>query len=230
MKLERESYKVIRTKYTKLGKGAVRLTQSTLIFALAISANTNTYQFPVLDTDNAATAKPYEIRLNMNDEFISYEVGYYIVSSNRDLNDIPLGYYWWTYAPFELGLTAAQLVGAWDAKMSIDINNIKRLEKWDMKKHNFIPRTQLKNSFVGSTFATQPSINYAADGVATMQPMLTLSGAKKNNVVLTLAKSIVGAVSLQQNLPDGQNIFYDFKDLALLFRGMLAQNAAKFQN
>ncbi len=230
MKLERESFKVIREKYTKIGKGQVRLTQSTLIFAAAIQANTKTYTFPVLETDNASTAKPYEIRLNMNDEFISYEVGYYVVSIARDLDDNVFGYSWWTYAPYELALTAANLLGAWDGKMSIDINNIKRLEKWDLKKHNFVPRTQLKSSFVGSTFATQPSIDFRSDGVATMQPMLTLSGAKKNNINITLSNSVSGAISLLQTLPDGQALFNDFKDLALLFRGMLAQNAAKFQS
>jgi hypothetical protein len=230
MKLERESYKVIREKYTKIGKGNVRLTQSSLIFAQAISANTKTYAFPVLDTDNASTTRPYEIRLNMNDEFISYEVGYYVVSQNRDAEDVPLGFGFWTYAPYELALTAASLVGAWDARMSIDINNIKRLENWDMKKHNFVPRTQLKNSFAASLFATIPSIDFSKDGCETMQPMITLSGAKKNNIVITLANSIVGSVSLQQTLPDTNAIFYDFKELCLLFRGMLAQNAAKFQN
>lgn len=224
----RNSYKVIAEKYAKLGKKNVRLTQSSLLLVQPIKANTDTYQFPVLETDTAIAPQPEEIRLNQNDEFISYDLAYYVMAS-MERNDVDAGRFFFTYAPMELHGSFALIQGAWLGKLSISVNKITRLENWDMKKHNIIPRTQFQNFDADIPHALQPSIRYDADGVFAMQPMVTLSGAKKNNITLSLVAAISASATGDWSLTDTTAITFKADKLALLFRGMLAQNAAKFQ-
>lgn len=232
----RNSYKAILRRYKKIDKGNVRLTQSSLLLERSINATTDTYRFPVLETDpgdNAGRAFIEEIRLNQNDEFISYEVGYYIVADKTPtpeyLEADIFGRFFFTYAPDELGGGAVgALEDAWLGNLQILVNKISRLERWDLKKHNCIPRTQFKSSDPGQVFATQPSIDYEKDGTYQMQPMLTLSGAKKNDVIVSLIHAIPSDVVMPWTTPVDDVVFH-MKRLALVFRGMLAQNAAKFQ-
>lgn len=224
----RNSYKVIYAKYKKLGKKNVRLTQSSLLLVQPISASTDTYTFPVLETDTAIAPQPEEIRLNQNDEFIAYDLGYYVMAS-MERNDVDAGRFFLTYAPMELHGSFAFIQGAWLGKIEILVNKISRLENWDVKKHNIIPRTQFQNSIVAIPTATQPSIRYDEDGMFPMQPMLTLSGAKKNTISLDLVAAISATATGDWSLPDTTAITFQANKLALLFRGMLAQNAAKFQ-
>jgi hypothetical protein len=112
--------------------------------------------------------------------------------------------------------------------LQILVNKISRLERWDLKKHNYVPRTQFQNTSAGIPASTQPSIDYSEHGTYPMQPMLTLSGAKKNDVVVTLVNSVPTATGTWTPSTGG-TIAITINKLALLFRGMLAQNAASFQ-
>jgi len=232
----RYNYALIKKRYAKRGKKIVRLTQSSLLLVQAIDATTNVYKFPVLETDNAVAPLPEEIRLNTNDEFISYDLGYYLMANKvavqvEETPIVPLlnAKMFFTYAPDELGVPYGNLQDAWLGKLEILVNKISRLEKWDLKRHNVIPRTQFRNSLRGIPIATQPSADYKKDGMFEMSPMLTLSGAKKNEVTVTLVHAVPSTVTGTWANPDGNAIRFDAKWLALLFRGMLAQNAAKFQ-
>lgn len=228
----RNSYRVIKKKYDKIGKGNVRLTQSSLILMILIDATKDTYKFPVLESDNQTATFPEEIRLNINDEFVSYEVGFYIVAqtSLEGVADIEEGIQYWTYAPMELSAVFVGLQRTWNSLLQILVNKISRLEKWDLKKHNFVPRTQFQNTSAGIPTATQPSLAYREDGMFPMQPMVTLSGAKKNDIVITLSGgSVAPSGVVTWTPPVGGVINYNVTKLAMIFRGMLAQNGAKFQ-
>jgi len=97
-----------------------------------------------------------------------------------------------------------------------------------MKKHNYIARTQFVNfSAVGG--ARQPSVEFEDNGTLPMQPMITLSGAKKNDVVITLDAGITPASVGAWTVDDGDVLTISATQLALYFRGMLAQNTSKFQ-
>lgn len=238
MKQIRESYRVIKKKYAKIGKGTVRLTQSSLILMQAIDPAKDVYKFPVLETDTATAPFPDEIRLNINDEFISYDVAYYLVAEKTWnhtegglTSSVKAGNFYFTHAPDELNGQFSLLEKAWDGFLQILVNKISRLEKWDLKKHNYIPRTQFQNSSAGIPSATQPSVDYSDHGTFPMQPMLTLSGAKKNDILVTLLGGAIPSTSTGNwVLPSaGDTIDFKINRLALFFRGMLAQNAAKFQ-
>ena len=237
MKNIRYSFDLIAKKYAKRGKGAVRLTQSSLLLAQAIDAKKSDYTFPVLTTDNAVPPLPWEVRLNINDEFVSYDLGYYLVAEKTvakgaDPVVIPptfAGHFFFSYAPDELNASFALLEDGWLGVLNISVNNINRLTNWDLKKHNFIPRTQFQNSSAGIPSATQPNLDYSDDGTFPMQPMLTLSGAKKNLIAISLVAAIPSTSAGTWTLPDTGTVLYEMKYFSLIFRGMLAQNAAKFQ-
>jgi len=232
---QRRSFKKIRGKYGKMRRkaraegvkmGKVRLTQSTLLFIQPISAATTTYKFRVLESE--VPVLPAEIRLNQNDEFISYEVGYYPLGDILDAGGVAVGTHHHSYAPMELDASFAQLTGAWRATMQILVNKISYLENWDMKKHNCITRTQWASQMAAEN-ARQPSNNFEDEGALPMQPMLTISGAKKNDIIITLNTAITPASAGAWTSQDGDVLTITATQLALYFRGMLAQNASKFQ-
>jgi len=227
MKLgQRQSFKAIKQRYKRVGKRNVRLTQSTLFLIQAITATKAVYKFLVLESDTPVL--PTEIRLNQNDEFISYEVGYYVLGDILDAVGLAVGTHHHSYAAMELDASFATLTGAWRGTLQILVNKISRLENWDMKKHNYISRTQWASDMTAQN-ATQPSIDFDDDGDTIMQPMLTLSGAKKNDVIISLDAAILPTASGAWVSQDGDTLTITATQLALYFRGMLAQNASNFQ-
>lgn len=226
--MQRASYQLILAKYKERNKGSVRLTQSSIILIQPIQSNTKTYNFPILQSDNQSPALPQEQKLNLNDEFITYQVGYYLRSGQRGTTGGLTGAMYLTYVPVELNGALAPLNAAYEGKMTIDINGIKRLENWDMLRHKCIPRTQYQDFSVGIPQATQPSICYNEAGVTEMQPMITFTGAKKNEITISLSDSISSGLTYDFATKTGA-LVYEVSQLVLIFRGMLAQNAAKFQ-
>lgn len=227
-KMERASYQLILAKYQKRGKGNVRLTQSSLVLMQEIQSNTKTYNFPVLQSDNQSAIQPEEVRLNLNDEFVSYEVQYLLQAKGRVAGTAIDYNTYLTYAPAEINASLAQLNAAFDAKMTIDVNGVKRLENWDMIKHKCTPRTQYQSVSAGIPSATAPSICLNNDGAVTMQPMITFTGAKKNEITLAMTQNVNGGL-IYDWVTVGGAITNQVKNLVLIFRGMLGQNAAVFQ-
>lgn len=226
MRMERVSFLAIKKKYVKLKKGNVRLTQSTLYLMQVIDPNTKVYTYPVLNTENNIAPQPEEIRLNINDEFIAYQVGYFVKGEYQGgSGNSP---YMFTNAPVELSEKFNLTGRAWWGNLSIAVNNIKRLENWDLRRHLAKTRTQFQNSSAGINQATEPSIDLSETGWYNMQPMLTLSGAKKNEIVTTHPYAITNSQD-KWTVATGNQITVTMDYLMLGFRGMLAQNASKFQ-
>jgi len=213
-------------------RSTVRLTQSSLILMKEINPSTNVYKFAILENDNAVPPLPEEIRLNTNDEFTSYEVGYYVVAGTtlEGDPDVDEGKEFFTYAPMELDSSFVAIQKAWNGVVDIEVNKINRLDNWDLKKHNFIPRTQFQSAGAVLPSASQPSMDFAENGTYPMQPMLVLSGSKKTKIGVTLnGGSIPATTTGTWTVEDGGQITYTVKWLAVTFRGLLGQNASKFQ-
>ncbi|MFZ9455489.1 MAG: hypothetical protein ACO27Q_09685, partial [Bacteroidia bacterium] len=98
--MARLNYANIISKYRNIGKGAVRLTQSSLYLSKPIVATQTTYNFDILETQTA-TQQADEIRLNLNDEFIVTTMGLYLEADffNPGATGIKRLF---TYAPVEL--------------------------------------------------------------------------------------------------------------------------------
>jgi hypothetical protein len=223
--MARVNYNVIAQKYRNVGKGNVRLTQSSLFLTKPINPNVTTYTFDVLETQTASLQGD-EIRLNLNDEFIITQIGMYLVGN---INGSP-GRVLFTTPPYELATTAAdRLTDFYAGAFKIAINNIVYMEKWDSSKHQVIGTTQFQSYQMGVAVApTFAEKNLAKDGMYGVEPMITLSGAKKNDLVLQLPAAITAGVFAWTDYSGlAQTINID--RVGLMLRGFNAQNGATFQ-
>jgi hypothetical protein len=232
MAKSRVNFSLIKANYNKIGKGNVRLTQSSLFITKDIDPTKSNYDFDVLE-NQTQTLQPDEIRLNINDEFIVTDLGVYLYgrwsASTPEGAKIGTGTQLLTYAPCELDGTALLSKDLYAGQLKIAVNNIVYLEKWDTRKHELVTRTQFASQLAGTTVATIPSNDFSSDGMMPFSPLLTLSGAKKNDISIRLPQSISGsAVSwLDQK---GNTIKVEITKIALRMYGLNAQNGAKFQN
>jgi len=233
----RVNFANIISKYNKLGKGNVRLTQSTLLISKPILPTVATYQFDVLETQTA-TLVGDEIRLNLNDEFIITTMGVYLeadVTSTLDgRTTIVGGRTLFTYVPVETSSSLVTLNDVYNGALQISVNNIVYLDKWDTKKHECRPRTQYANfgaaaAAFNKVNAAQASSEFSKNAMFPVEPLLTLSGAKKNTITLTLPNAVTtGTFAVLTD--DGSTLTYTINRIALLMRGLNAQNGASFQN
>lgn len=223
--MARVNYNVIAQKYRNVGKGNVRLTQSSLFLTKPISSSVTTYNFDVLETQTA-TLQNDEIRLNLNDEFIITQIGMYLVGN---INGTP-GRILLTTPPYELNTSAAdKLTDFYNGAFKIAINNIVYMEKWDTYKHQSRGTTQFQSfSALIAVPPTFPENNFAKNGMYGVEPMITLSGAKKNDLTLQIPSAITsGSFAWTDYQGVAQSIEID--RVGLLMRGFNAQNGATFQ-
>lgn len=223
----------IISKYNKLGKGNVRLTQSTLIISKPILPTTATYQFDVLETQTS-TLVGDEIRLNLNDEFVITTMGIYLeaeVSITDGTRVTTGGRTLFTYVPVENKADLISLNDVYNGALQISVNNIVYLDKWDTKKHECRPRTQYANASAATTIlqATQASSEFSKNAMFPVEPLLTLSGAKKNTITLTLPNAVT-AQTFNLVTDNASVVTYNINRIALVMRGLNAQNGASFQN
>ena len=229
----RINYANIISKYNKIGKGNVRLTQSTLILTKPILPTTATYNFDVLETQTS-TLQGNEIRLNLNDEYIVTTMGVYLEASATVTDGSTVttgGKTLFTYVPLENKAELISLNDVYNGALQIAVNNIVYLDKWDTKKHECRPRTQYGNFSSATTIlqATQASSEFSKNAMFPVEPLLTLSGAKKNTITLTLPNAITSQ-TFNLTTDTGAVVKYTIDRIALVMRGLNAQNGASFQS
>lgn len=230
----RINFSQILTKYKQIGKGNVRLTQSTLLLTKPIVATVANYSFDVLETQTA-TLQGNEIRLNLNDEFIVSTMGIYLQASVVTTSTAAVvtsrGTSLFAYIPMETTNNLCSLNDIYNGNLQIAVNNIVYLDKWDTRKHESRPDMpyQQRSAAVTINNATQASTKFNKDAMFPVEPLLTLSGAKKNSINLNLAGAI-SASTFTLTSDDGSTTAYTLDRIALVMRGLNAQNAASFQS
>jgi len=230
-KPNRVNFVKIREEYAKRGVKGVRLTESSLFLTQNIDATKASYTFDVLDSQNTGL-QPDEIRLNINDEFIATHMGVYLYGKGT-LTPVgplsPTAPQLFTSAPVEMSGQLIQLDGLYAGQVKIGVNNIVWVEKWATRKCRQVQRTQFASFIAGVPVATIASQENDMDGMIALEPMVTLSGAKKNEITLTLPKAItIGNFIFTTQ--SGDIINYDINRIAVQFFGLNAQNASVFQS
>ena len=220
-----------------MGKSNVRLTQSTLFLTKDIDATKSVYDFDVLE-NQTATLQGDELRLNLNDDFIISHLGVFLYGTYTFVKEpgssVELGKQLFTYVPYELGIgktindNPVRLKNLYTGALKIAVNNIVYLEKWDTRKSEKITRTQFSPYINGVANATTPSNDFSFDGMVKFEPLITLSGAKKNDISIRLPQAIDGGV-FETTLDDGAKISVNITRIAVRMYGLLAQNASSFQ-
>lgn len=217
--MKRTDFAIISKKYGAM-KQNPRLTEATLFLHQAISANKSSYTFDPLE--NAQQAAD-ESRLNINDEFVITDIGVFLYGKVETADVTPIETKaLLTALPMELIAPATSIKAGniWGGILSIDVNNIKYVEKYDTRKFNKAEAGRF--NVYGNT-----GFDFAKDIVEPLNPMVTLSGAKKNQITLSLPDSLQSFT--YQVVGVGQTMTYTIDRVALIMRGLNAQNAAKFQ-
>jgi len=233
--LDRYNFEAIKKRYDLLSKGAVRLTQGDLFLTKAIDPTKSVYTFDVLTNENA-TLQADEIRLNQNDEFIISEIGIFIYATFTDAGSV-VAPQLLSYAPVELDKAALKSKKLYAGVLTIGVNNIIYTEGWNIRKHEKITRTQFASMptpsagppVISNSYpTTMPNNDFSEDGFVPLAPLLTLSGAKKNQVTITLPVAMdVFSTSFKAQNQDV--ITVASTRVAIWFKGLKAQNAATFQ-
>jgi len=228
----RVNFKTILAKYQNINKGNVRLTQSTLFLSKPINPTTTVYNFDVLESQTQ-TLQGDEIRLNLNDEYTITQIGFYLQASILNELRVDTGAkVLLTHAQFQLlASEAIKLQPFYDGAFQIAVNNIVYLDKYDTKKSNYIPIAQNNlggGSALGFYTATSDSVDFTKNGLYFCEPMVVLSGAKKNTLQLTLPRAIdIANFTLTDN--SGANYILKVDRVVCKFLGLNAQNGASFQ-
>jgi hypothetical protein len=225
----RINFKTILAKYQAVGKGNVRLTQSTLFLTKPISPTTTVYNFDVLESQTQ-TLENGEIRLNLNDEYIITQIGFYLQGRITDERGVDSGKkVLLTYAPFQnTWQEAVKIASFYEGAFQIAVNNIVYLDKYDTRKNEVQPISQAQSLLAGTNSAMVDAANFSENGLYGTEPLLTLSGAKKNSLQLTLPSALdVATFSYTDAGANRYNIVVD--RVALKFLGLGAQNGASFQ-
>jgi hypothetical protein len=226
----RINFKTIIAKYSKLGKGNVRLTQSSLYLTKPISPSTTVYNFDVLETQ-ATTLQANEIRLNLNDEFIIASMSMGIECSILGRTGADTGAkYLLTYAPYEQNAAeAVKIANFYAGALQISVNNVVFLDKYDTRRSQITPTTEFGSAGAGIV-STQPSIDWSKDSFYGNEPLLTLSGAKKNQITINLPTALSTATFAVTSNGEGDTYSLRADRVFFFARGLNAQNGAVFQN
>jgi hypothetical protein len=220
-----------------MGKGNVRLTQSSLFLTKDIDATRSTYTFDVLE-NQTQTLQLDEIRLNLNDEFTITQAGLFLYgewSLSTSPERATLAPQLLTYAPVELDGAFIACKGLYAGTMRIAVNNIVYQEKLDTRRFEKVTRTQFNNAvpaYAASTDvsgATMPSNDFSTDGMIEYAPLIVLSGAKKNEITVTLPNAIAPVTGISFINNHGQNVYFNVTKIALKLYGLNGQNASKIQ-
>lgn len=228
----RVNFKTILAKYQNVNKGNVRLTQSTLFLSKPINPTTTVYNFDVLESQTQ-TLLGDEIRLNLNDEYTITQIGFYLQARVLDSRGGDTGAkVLLTNSQFQLNSAeAAKLQPFYDGAFQIAVNNIIYLDKYDTKKSNITPITQNNKGGgpgIGYYTGTSDSDDFSRHGLYPTEPMVVLSGAKKNTLQLTIPRAIDVATFVLTDNAD-QAYSYVVDRVVVKFLGLNAQNGASFQ-
>lgn len=225
----RINFKTILAKYQQIGKGNVRLTQSTLFLTRPINPTTTVYNFDVLESQTQ-TLEGNEIRLNLNDEFLITQIGFYLQGKLLNAENIDTGKkVLLTYIPLQTNsVEGFKLASYYDGSFQIAVNNIVYLDKYDTRKSEIIPISNDQSLLAGTNAAMVGSNDFAKHGLYGTEPMISLSGAKKNTLQLTLPSSLdVAKFVYTDNTGVKYTVLVD--RVAVKFLGLNAQNGASFQ-
>lgn len=224
----RKDYLRIKRAYDKLAKGNARVSQSDIVLIQPIDPNRTNYTFPVLETENANNPyNDWQIKLNMNDEFVVLQQSVTLWCRMEQTDR----YFAMSYPPVELDATAHTLYQLYHTgRLSVKVNNVVFLEKYAIDRHLNVPRTQWENIAATTITSSQPSLDFSADSWFSSEPNIVLSGAKKNEIDLSLARSIQVVSGLQFSSQAEADLDFNIVGIRLAFRGFLAQNAASFQD
>jgi len=160
------------------------LTQSYLRSEVALSTSVANYHLPILvnDTQNGAS-RVNEKRLNLQDIFITTEIGMFIgVGASTSTKAILYSY------PDGVIFTSAtddDLWSIYNGYLNLSVNNQNVLPAWDALRHYYAPQTQGGVGITAQTIFPVNQIDFSEQTYYPVEPNIVLNGAANLNFQLT---------------------------------------------
>lgn len=160
------------------------LTQSYLRSEVAMSTSIANYHLPVLvnDTQNGAV-RVNEKRLNLQDVFITTEIGFY-VGVGTSTNTAAKLYTYPNPAVFTT-TTAGDLWSLYNGYINLAINNQQVLPAWDALRHYYVPQTQQGVGVTAQTVFPIDQADLSEQPYYPVEPNIVMNGAANINFQLT---------------------------------------------
>jgi hypothetical protein len=227
----RKDFEVLKEKYK--GKN---IAQSSLFFTADIDSQKQSYLFSVLENDAKQPQKPDEIRLNQNDVFVFNRLAVGFVADLQIVGrGVPQEYgrsIFLQKVPYAVDTQTIRAYKLWAGQLKVTINNYIYFEKYDLRDFDNSSEqdqfNQLNNILTNPTDTLQFKA-HARPILTPVQPMIAMSGAKKNDFEITLPTALD---------PFGFSVFtngitpylqFNVNRIGILLRGFLIQNAAVYQ-
>lgn len=155
-----------------------KLTQSYIRSEVALSTSIANYHIPVLvnDNQNASGPRVNERRLNLQDIFVTTELGVFIGIGSATNTAAKL--YTYPNATAFTSATDDNLWSIYNGFLNLTINNEQLLPSWDVIRHYFVPQTQQSASTTDQWAAS-------SDGFYPVEPGIVMNGAANINFQLT---------------------------------------------
>ena len=205
-------FKKLRQQYAAIGASNVMLTQSNLVLAQPIQAGRTQYTFEILN--NEGNPLSYEIRLSQTDSYhmTAMQLMFGLGTAADDSQLKLLSY------PNDAEILAAGAVSAdyrniYNGEFDISIDNVKVIQTISS---SFAEYTPMQQGVVLGAGNAVDQIRQASDSTFYFAPTINLSGAKKNQITLTLPNAIASA--------------QPFEVLYLKLSGIVAISGSVFQS
>lgn len=186
-----------------------KLTQSYLRMEQPIVAGKTNYLFPIMINQANPTIFNTELRLNLQDSFVTSEVQFYLAQPTSAVDATFRKKVYPNPFTFVDEATAQALNVFYNGYMTISVNNSVLVTAWDLDRHYCSPQTQQTAAWGAASPLDEYDGN--TDGFYPMEPNIVFVGSK-NNV-------------LQVQIPDGSSVAPAFSRIGIQFRGVLAQNS-----
>ena len=160
------------------------LTQSYLRSEVALSTSVANYHLPVLvnDTQNGAS-RVNEKRLNLQDIFITTEIGVFIGVGTGTNTAAKL----YTYPNPQVftTTTAGDLWSLYNGYLNLAVNNQQVLPSWDALRHYYVPQTQQGVGVTAQTIFPIDQADLSEQTYYPVEPNIVMNGAANINFQLT---------------------------------------------
>lgn len=209
---------------------------SSLFFTADIDSQKQSYLFSVLENDAKLPQKPDEIRLNQNDVFVFNQIAVGFVADLQIIGASNLPEFgrsvFLQKVPYVVNQANLRAYKLFAGQLKVTINNYVFFEKYDLRDFD---NSQAEDQFnqTANILTNHSDIlqfkTHARPVTQPVQPMIAMSGAKKNDFEIQLPSALDPFAFSVYTDPILPYINFDVKRIGILLRGFLIQNAAKFQ-
>lgn len=208
---------------------------SSLFLTADIDSQKQTYNFSVLENDARLPQKPDEIRLNQNDVFVFNQIAVGYVGDIQVVGRFTPHEFgrsiFLQSVPYSINVSTTRAYKLFAGQLKVTINNYIYFEKYDLRDFDVSTHNEQYNQ-LDRIYSNPDLMQYKLHQkplTQPVQPMIAMSGAKKNDFEIQLPSAIDKWGFSVLTDPIAPYMIVEVNRIGILLRGFLIQNGAKFQ-